>query len=55
VRRRDADGARQGTFISGSPAGAGATPAPDASLDVIDPFPIVRISGRFTRSRTTLT
>lgn len=44
----------EGTFTSGSP-GAGSTPAPDTSLPFVDPFPVVRISGRFTRSLTRLT
>ena len=48
-------GPGQGTFTSGSPTGPGTTPAPDTSLAFIDPFPVVRISGRFKRSRTTLT
>ena len=48
-------GPGQGTFTSGSPTGPGTTPAPDTSLAFIDPFPVVRISGRFTRSRTKLT
>lgn len=48
-------GPAQGTFTSGSPTGPGTTPAPDTSLAFIDPFPVVRISGRFRRSRTKLT
>jgi hypothetical protein len=45
----------QGTFTSSSPTGPGTTPAPDTDLSFIDPFPVVRISGRFTRRRTKLT
>jgi hypothetical protein len=48
-------GPGQGTFTSGVPAGPGTTPAPDPSLKLIDPFPVVRISGRFTRTGTKLT
>ena len=48
-------GPGQGTFTSGGATGPGTTPAPDTSLAFIDPFPVVRISGRFTRSRTKLT
>jgi hypothetical protein len=48
-------GPGQGTFTSGGQTGLGTTPAPDTSLKFIDPFPSVRISGRFTRSRTKLT
>ena len=48
-------GPGQGTFTSGSPTGPGTTPAPDTKLSFIDPFPVVRISGRFIRKRTTLT
>jgi hypothetical protein len=48
-------GPGQGTFTSGGQTGPGTTPAPDTSLKFIDPFPVVRISGRFTRRRTTLT
>jgi hypothetical protein len=48
-------GPGKGTFTSGSQTGPGTTPAPDTTLSFIDPFPLVRISGRFTRSRTTLT
>jgi hypothetical protein len=44
-----------GTFTSGSQTGPGTTPSPDTSLNFIDPFPIVRIAGRFTRKRTKLT
>ncbi len=48
-------GPGQGTFTSVSQTGPGTTPAPDTSLKFINPFPVVRISGRFTRSRTQLT
>ena len=48
-------GPGKGTFTSGGQTGPGTTPAPDTSLAFIDPFPVVRISGRFTRSRTKLT
>jgi hypothetical protein len=48
-------GPEQGTFTSGGQTGPGTTPAPDTSRKFIDPFPVVRISGRFTRHRTTLT
>jgi hypothetical protein len=47
-------GPLQGTFTSGGQTGPGTTPAPDTSLAFIDPFPVVRISGRFTRRRTKL-
>ena len=48
-------GPEQGTFTSSSQTGPGTTPAPDTSLAFIDPFPVVRVAGRFTRSRTRLT
>ena len=48
-------GLDQGTFTSGGQTGPGTTPAPDTSLKLIDPFPVVRISGRFTRNGTKLT
>ncbi len=48
-------GPGQGTFTSGGQTGPGTTPAPDTSLKFIAPFPVVRISGRFTRDRTKLT
>ena len=48
-------GPGQGTFTSGGQTGPGTTPAPDTSLPFIDPFPVVRLSGRFTSRRTTLT
>jgi hypothetical protein len=48
-------GPGKGTFTSGSQTGPGTTPAPDTTLKFIDPFPVVRISGRFTRSATQLT
>jgi len=48
-------GPGQGTFTSGGQGGPSTTPAPDTSLKFIDPFPVVRVAGRFTRSRTTVT
>jgi len=48
-------GSGQGTFSSGAQTGGGTTPAPDTSLNFIDPFPVVRIAGRFKGRRTTLT
>jgi hypothetical protein len=48
-------GPGQGTFTSGGQTGPGTTPAPGTSLPFIDPFPVVRISGRFKGRRTTLT
>jgi hypothetical protein len=48
-------GPGQGTFTSGGQTGPGTTPAPDTSLNFIDPFPIVRIAGRFKGKRTKLT
>jgi hypothetical protein len=48
-------GPGQGTFSSGEQTGGGALPAPITSLRFIDPFPVVRISGRFTDKRTKLT
>jgi hypothetical protein len=48
-------GPGSGTFTSGGQTGPGAGPAPDTSLRFITPFPVVRISGRFTRSATQLT
>jgi hypothetical protein len=48
-------GPGQGTFTSSGPTGPGTTPAPDTSLRFIDPFPVVRISGRFKGERTRLT
>jgi hypothetical protein len=48
-------GPGQGTFTSGTQSGPGTTPVPTTSLPFIDPFPIVRISGRFKGKRTTLT
>jgi hypothetical protein len=48
-------GPGQGTFVSIGPTGPGTTPVPATSLDFIDPFPIVRISGRFRGKRTKLT
>jgi hypothetical protein len=48
-------GPGQGTFTSGGQSGPGTTPAPTTSLPFIDPFPIVRISGRFRGKRTKLT
>jgi hypothetical protein len=48
-------GPGQGTFASGGQTGPGTTPAPDTSLSVIYPFPVVRIAGRFAGRRTRLT
>ena len=48
-------GAGQGTFSSGAELGAGSEPAADTSLPFIDPFPVIRISGRFKGKRTKLT
>jgi hypothetical protein len=48
-------GPGQGTFTSGEQTGGGSLPAPNTSLDFIDPFPIVRIAGRFKGKRTKLT
>jgi hypothetical protein len=48
-------GPGQGTFSSGEQTGPGTTPAPDTSLAFIDPFPVVRIAGRFKGRRTKLT
>ena len=45
----------QGTFISGEQTGSGSVPPPDTTRAFIDPFPVVRISGRFTRKRTKFT
>jgi hypothetical protein len=44
-----------GTFTSGGQTGPGTTPSPDTSLTFIDPFPVVRIAGRFRGKRTRLT
>jgi hypothetical protein len=48
-------GPGQGTFTSGEQTGGGSEPAPNTSLNFIDPFPVVRISGRFKGRRTKLT
>jgi len=48
-------GPGQGTFSSGTQVGAGSEPAADTSLPFIDPFPVVRIAGRFKGKRTTFT
>jgi hypothetical protein len=48
-------GPGQGTFTSGGTTGKGTTPTPDTKLQFIDPFPVVRIAGRFKGSRTKLT
>lgn len=47
-------GPGKGTFTSGGPTGPGTTPAPETSLAFIDPFPVVRVAGRFTGRRTRL-
>jgi hypothetical protein len=44
-----------GTFTSGGATGVGTTPAPGTELRFIDPFPVVRIAGRFRGRRTRLT
>ena len=48
-------GPGQGTFSSGTEVGAGSEPEADTSLPYIDPFPVVRIAGRFKGKRTKLT
>ena len=48
-------GTGQGTFTSGKQVSAGGEPAADTSLPFIDPFPVIRIAGRFKGKRTTLT
>jgi hypothetical protein len=48
-------GPGQGTFTSGGTTGPGTTPATDTSRPFIDPFPVVRIAGRFRGARTRLT
>ena len=48
-------GPGQGTFSSGEQTGGGTLPPPDTSLAFIDPFPVVRIAGRFVGKRTKLT
>jgi hypothetical protein len=48
-------GPGEGTFTSAGQTGPGTTPAPDSKLPFIDPFPVVRISGRFKGRRTRLT
>lgn len=48
-------GSGRGTISSGAQTGGGTTPAPDTSLPFIDPFPVVRIAGRFQGQRTKLT
>jgi hypothetical protein len=47
-------GPGQGTFSSGAQTGAGTVPSPGTSLAFIDPFPVIRIAGRFKGARTTL-
>ena len=44
-----------GTFSSGTATGGGSEPSPGTSLPFIDPFPVIRIAGRFRGKRTTLT
>jgi hypothetical protein len=48
-------GPGKGTFTSGGATGKGTTPAPDTKLEFIDPFPVVRMAGRFKGKRTKLT
>jgi len=48
-------GPGQGTFTSGEQTGSGTVPSPETTRAFIDPFPVVRISGRFTRKRTKFT
>ena len=48
-------GSGQGTFTSGTQTGAGSQPPPVTTLQFIDPFPVVRIAGRFDSKRTRLT
>jgi hypothetical protein len=48
-------GPGKGTFSSGEQTSGGTTPPPDSSLPFIDPFPVVRIAGRFEGRRTKLT
>src|SRR3954469_23121391 len=48
-------GPGKGTFTSGTQTGAGTKPPPDTGLPFIDPFPAVRIAGRFKGERTKLT
>jgi hypothetical protein len=48
-------GPGRGTFSSGTQVGAGSEPSADTALRFIDPFPVVRIAGRFKGKRTTLT
>jgi hypothetical protein len=47
----------KGTFSSGTQTGAGSEPPVDTDtpLSFIKPFPVIRISGRFKGTRTTLT
>lgn len=47
-------GPGQGTFTSGTQTGGATEPSPTTSLPFIDPFPVIRISGRFKGTRTTL-
>jgi hypothetical protein len=47
-------GPGQGTFSSGTQTGGGTVPSPGTSLQFIDPFPVIRIAGRFRGRRTTL-
>jgi hypothetical protein len=48
-------GPGEATFTSGGQTGPGTTPAPDTTLSFINPFPVVRIAGRFKGTRTRLT
>ena len=48
-------GRGEGTFSSGEQTSPGTTPPVDTLLPFIDPFPVVRISGRFEGKRTKFT
>jgi hypothetical protein len=47
-------GPAQGTFSSGTQTPAESEPPPQTTLQFIDPFPVVRIAGRFDAKRTRL-
>ena len=55
VRRSRRPGPGKGTFTSGAQTGGGPEPPPDTTLAFIEPFPVIRIAGRFKGKRTTLT